>query len=134
MGTFSLIERERRFSLQEKGSNFVQYPQNEFRLRAARVIAKFSFPSNAREYNMWFVYILECKDGSLYTGITDNPERRFDEHKNKRGGKYTKSKGGVKRMLYKEEHATRSLALKRESQIKSWRREKKLNLINKILK
>lgn len=78
---------------------------------------------------MWFVYILKCKDGSLYTGITNDLERRFSEHKNRKGGHYTSSHGVVER-LYSEKFGTRPEALKRERQIKGWRRDKKLNLIN----
>jgi putative endonuclease len=78
---------------------------------------------------MWFVYIIQCKDGSFYTGITDNLERRFSEHRNKKGGHYTSSHG-AKRLLYSEKFDTKSEALKRERQIKGWRREKKLKLMN----
>ena len=78
---------------------------------------------------MYFVYILECKDLSLYTGITTDVERRFKEHKSGAGGAYTGSKE-VTRILYTEEHPDRSSALKREAEIKSWTRAKKLNLIN----
>lgn len=78
---------------------------------------------------MWFVYILKCKDGSFYTGISNNPDRRFLEHKNKKGGHYTSSHGVVER-VYLEECIDKSAALKRERQIKGWRREKKLSLIN----
>lgn len=77
---------------------------------------------------MYFVYIMECKDGSLYTGITTNVERRFAEHKTGIGGHYTHAKEAVK-MLYTEPHSDRSSASKRESEIKGWRRKKKLNLI-----
>lgn len=79
---------------------------------------------------MYFVYIIECKDGSLYTGITTNVDRRFSEHKNGRGGHYTSSKE-VSKIVYTEEHSDRSSALKREAQIKSWRREKKMTLFKK---
>jgi putative endonuclease len=79
---------------------------------------------------MYFVYIIECKDGSLYTGITNNIERRFNEHKNGRGGHYTSSKR-VRKIIYTEIHQDKSSALKREAQIKGWRREKKLTLIKK---
>ncbi len=79
---------------------------------------------------MYFVYIIECKDKSLYTGITNDLDRRFNEHKNGMGGHYTSSKEVV-RIVYKEEHADRSSALKREAQIKGWKREKKLELLNK---
>lgn len=79
---------------------------------------------------MYFVYIIECGDKSLYTGITNDLERRFDEHKNGIGGHYTSSKEVV-RILYTEEHPDRSSALKREAEIKGWKRNKKLDLINK---
>lgn len=78
---------------------------------------------------MYFLYIIECKDKSLYTGITNDLNRRFDQHKNKKGGHYTSSKEVV-RIVYTEEYPNRSLALKREAQIKGWRREKKLALFN----
>lgn len=78
---------------------------------------------------MWYIYILECEDKSLYTGVTNNLERRFSEHKNRKGGHYTASHTVLKR-LYSEEFKTRSDAQKREAQIKGWRREKKLALIN----
>lgn len=77
---------------------------------------------------MYFVYIIECSDKSLYTGITNNLERRFNEHKSGIGGHFTSSKEVV-RIVYTEEHSDRSSALKREAQIKGWRREKKLTLI-----
>lgn len=76
----------------------------------------------------YIVYILQCADKSIYTGITTDIQRRFNEHKNGEGGHYTKSKGVVK-ILYTESHKNKSSALKRESEIKSWHREKKLVLI-----
>jgi putative endonuclease len=79
---------------------------------------------------MYFLYILKCKNGSLYTGITTNVERRFIEHKKGTGGHYTRSQGVVK-IVYTEEHPDRSTALKREAEIKSWKREKKLELWKK---
>ena len=78
---------------------------------------------------MYFVYIIQCSDGSLYTGITNNLKRRFNEHKTGIGGHYTSSKQ-VEKIVYTEDHLDRSSALKREAQIKGWRREKKLDLIN----
>ncbi len=77
---------------------------------------------------MYFLYILECGDGSLYTGITTDVERRFEEHKEGAGGHYTRSRGAVK-VRYIEKHADRSSASKREAQIKGWKREEKLRLI-----
>jgi len=80
--------------------------------------------------HMYFVYLLECKDGSLYTGITTDVERRFAEHKSGIGGHYTRSKEVV-RVVYTEQYPNRSFALKREAQIKGWTRQKKLALIKK---
>ena len=79
---------------------------------------------------MYFVYLLKCVDGSIYTGITNDLERRFNQHKNKKGGAYTKAHRVVK-IVYIEEFPNRSEALKREAEIKSWRRERKLSLIRK---
>ena len=76
---------------------------------------------------MHYLYILLCKDDTLYTGVTNNLKRRFLQHKNKRGGRYTSIHGAVK-ILYKEGYLIRKGALKREKQIKSWRREKKIRL------
>lgn len=81
----------------------------------------------------YFVYLLKCRDESIYTGITTDVKRRFAEHRNKRGGHYTGSHE-VQKILYAEEYPTRSAALKREAEIKSWRREKKINLINRPIK
>jgi len=78
---------------------------------------------------MYFVYLVQCSDNTIYTGITNDLERRFNEHKNKKGGHYTSSRN-VEKIIYTEEFATKSEALKREAEIKSWRREKKLRLIN----
>ncbi len=77
---------------------------------------------------MYFVYILKCSDGSLYTGITTDVKRRFAEHKHGLGGHYTSAKKAV-RIKYTERHSDRSSASKREAEIKSWPREKKLELI-----
>tara|TARA_B100001971_G_C18044080_1_gene459219 strand:- start:241 stop:486 length:246 start_codon:yes stop_codon:yes gene_type:complete len=79
---------------------------------------------------MYYVYILQCVDKSLYTGITTDLERRFAEHKDKLGGHYTSSHA-VKKILYSEKCKTKSEALKREIEIKSWRRDKKLELVKK---
>jgi putative endonuclease len=77
---------------------------------------------------MYFVYILECKDGSLYTGITTDVARRFSEHQAGTASHYTRAHGAVK-MVYTEECADRSTASKRESAIKRLSREQKLLLI-----
>lgn len=73
---------------------------------------------------MYFVYLLECEDGSLYTGITTDVNRRFEEHKKGIGSHYTKAKK-AKRIIYAEEQPDRSAAQKREAEIKGWPRERK---------
>ncbi len=65
----------------------------------------------------------------MYTGITNNLERRFKEHKDKIGGHYTASHK-VEKVIYTKKYETKSEALKREAQIKGWKRNKKLALVN----
>jgi len=77
---------------------------------------------------MYFVYILECSDTSLYTGITNDLERRFKQHESGKGGNYTRSRKVV-RIAYAEEQKDKSSALKREAEIKKWTQQKKLALI-----
>lgn len=74
---------------------------------------------------MWFVYVLVCEDKSFYTGSTNNLEKRFSEHKNGKGGRYTSSHKPLK-LIYSEKFSTKSEALKREAEIKSWNRKKKI--------
>ena len=76
---------------------------------------------------MWNVYILECKDGSLYTGVTTDVKRRFKEHKNK-ATRYTRSHP-PRKITYTENFPTQSQALKREAEIKRLTRKKKLALV-----
>ena len=72
----------------------------------------------------WFVYIIKCADESFYTGITNDLERRFFEHSHKKGGKYTSGHKPLE-IIYHESYVNKSEALKRESQIKGWSRQKK---------
>ena len=81
-----------------------------------------------QSYLMYYIYLIKCKDKTLYTGITTDIQRRFKEHSLGKGGAYTRSKK-VERVLYTEPYENRSSALKRESEIKGWTRQKKLNLI-----
>lgn len=77
----------------------------------------------------WFVYIIECSDKSLYTGITVDLERRINEHNSSsKGAKYTRSRRPV-HMVYFEMHENRSKATKREIEIKNLSKKEKLNLI-----
>jgi putative endonuclease len=77
---------------------------------------------------MWKVYILETKKGALYTGITNDLEKRMATHKKGRGALFTRL-CGVKELLYSENRRNRSFASKREAEIKKWPRKKKLELI-----
>lgn len=79
----------------------------------------------------FYLYILRCSDDTLYTGITNNVERRLSEHNtSKKGAKYTKSRRPLE-LLYTEEFANKSDALKRELEIKKLNRTEKLALIAK---
>lgn len=80
---------------------------------------------------MYFVYILECIDGSLYTGITTDVARRFLEHQKGKGGHYTRSHQ-AQRIIYTEKVKTRSQALKREYYIKKLPLVNKQKLINEV--
>ena len=77
---------------------------------------------------MWYLYILRCGDGTLYTGITTDVERRLEAHRQGRGAKYTRGRGPLE-LAYQEECGTHSEALKREYAIKQLSREEKENLI-----
>lgn len=77
----------------------------------------------------WVVYILECKDSTLYTGVTDNFERRFETHQNGKGAKYTRGRGPLK-LRYMESCGDMSEALRREIAIKRLSRQEKLALCN----
>ena len=77
----------------------------------------------------WFVYILECNDSTLYTGITNNLEKRIEQHNNgQEGAKYTRARRPVK-CVYKEIQKNRSEATKRELAIKKLSRSEKIKLI-----
>ena len=78
----------------------------------------------------WFVYMVQCADNSLYTGITTDTERRLHEHNNdnKKGARYTKVRRPVA-LVYHEASASRSDASKREAAIKKLSRKQKLKLI-----
>ncbi len=74
----------------------------------------------------WYVYILQCADNSLYTGITTDVTRRLTEHNNdnKLAAKYTRVRRPVK-LVYQEKLESRSLATKREAEIKKLKRDEK---------
>ena len=75
-----------------------------------------------------FVYMLRCKDGSLYTGWTNDLEHRLEMHNSERGAKYTRGRGPLE-LVYSEELPDKEAALRRECAIKKLRREQKLALL-----
>ena len=76
----------------------------------------------------WFVYILKCRDNTLYTGITNNVEKRLLAHEEGRGAKYTKGRGPFK-IVYKKKFKTRSEATIKELEIKKLNSKEKRELI-----
>ena len=76
----------------------------------------------------WFIYILECQDGSFYTGITTDIERRLKMHNDGKGARFTRSRRPVK-VIYQESLSTRAQALIREYKIKALSRIKKQALV-----
>jgi putative endonuclease len=80
----------------------------------------------------WTVYIIHCDDGSLYTGVTTDLERRFNEHlTGRRGAKYFNGRKPGQ-VVYSEELHTRSSACRREAAIKKLSRDEKLRVIKKV--
>lgn len=75
----------------------------------------------------WLVYMLRCRDGSLYTGITNDLPKRLKAHAAGKASRYTRSRLPV-RLAYQEPHASKSAALKREAAIKKLPRHLKLSL------
>lgn len=81
---------------------------------------------------MNYTYILECKDGTFYTGWTNNLEKRLKDHNDGKGAKYTKTRRPVV-LAYYEEFATKEEAMKREYAIKQMKRSEKKKLIEKSM-
>lgn len=77
---------------------------------------------------VWYLYILQCRDGTLYTGITDDIDRRMTQHNAGKGAKYTRGRGPVT-LRYREECQSHSHALKREIEIKKLTRAQKQALL-----
>jgi putative endonuclease len=76
----------------------------------------------------WSLYILECGDGSLYTGISNNVEKRLTSHQSGKGAKYTRTHQPVK-LMYVEKCGRQGKAMSREREVKRFPKKKKLNLI-----
>ncbi len=77
----------------------------------------------------WTVYMVQCSDGSLYTGVTTDLERRLAQHNNGRGAKYTRARRPV-RLVYAERAADKGAALRREIALKRLSSARKRRLIN----
>ena len=82
---------------------------------------------------LWFVYMLRCKDNSIYTGITNNLDRRIRAHMSGSGSKYVRGKLPVE-LIYKEYFLNRSSASKREIQVKKLKKKEKELLIRSAIK
>ena len=79
-----------------------------------------------------YVYMLRCKDGSLYTGWTNDLAHRLDMHREGKGAKYTRGRGPLD-LVYSEELGDKETAMKREAAIKKLTRQQKLLLISGTL-
>jgi putative endonuclease len=78
----------------------------------------------------WTLYILKCADDTLYTGITNDLEKRISDHEAGNGAKYTRGRGPLK-LVYNEDHKNRSVASKREYEVKKFTRVQKETLIKR---
>ena len=76
----------------------------------------------------WIVYILECADKTLYTGVTNDLAKRLEKHESGKGAKYARGRAPYK-IVFSEPHASKSAAMKREAAIKKLRKEEKLKLL-----
>jgi putative endonuclease len=79
--------------------------------------------------SQWHLYIIRCRDGTFYNGITNNLDQRIQDHNRGKGCRYTKYRWPVK-LIYSEVYPDRSAAMKREPHIQGWSRKKKMTLIS----
>ena len=97
-------------------------------IKQMQVKEKTSSCNNAEQ---WTVYILRCKDTTLYTGITKDIERRVKQHNDGIASKYTQNRRPVE-VVYKEKKMGRANALVREAEIKQYSKEKKEQLVSTL--
>ena len=76
----------------------------------------------------WYLYILRCKDGTLYTGIATDVQKRLEMHRSGKGAKYTRGRSPLE-LVYSEECENHSQALKRECEVKKLSKDQKQQLI-----
>lgn len=79
----------------------------------------------------WYLYILRCGDGSLYTGITVDVPKRLEAHQKGKGAKYTRGRGPLE-LVYQEKCEDHSQALRRELEIKAMTREEKIRFLENL--
>jgi len=103
--------------------------RNEAQRSEVEGCGPMGFEAQRSEVEGWHVYILLCRDGAFYVGMTSDLQRRWEEHSSGRGGHYTRCNPPV-RMVHTEHFATRPQAESRERQLKGWTRRKKQALIN----
>ncbi len=89
-------------------------------------------PAISTKNKMFYFYIFQCADGTLYCGSTNNIINREKRHNSGFGAKYTKIHGGGK-IIYSEKYPTIKEAMQREAQVKKWPRIKKQSLISGVL-
>lgn len=82
---------------------------------------------------IYYIYMLRCKDGSIYTGYTDNIYKRIEKHRSSKGAKYTRGRGPFELVHY-ESFFTKEEAMQREAAIKKLNKEAKLKLIEENAK
>lgn len=80
---------------------------------------------------MHYVYIVKCADGTYYTGYTNDLKRRIKQHNAGEGAKYTKGRRPVE-LVHSEQFETKSEAMKREYEIKQFKRRRKTEIINQV--
>ena len=84
--------------------------------------------SRRRKFEPWYLYILECNDGSFYTGVAKDVARRFKMHESGKASRYTRTHLPVK-LIYQEKCKSRTQALVRECAVKTFPKKKKLALV-----
>ena len=105
---------------------------NRFTRRAVKISRRNAEYFMIKNKPKWFVYILECSDGTYYTGVTKDLSRRLDEHNtSKKGAKYTRSRRPVKLLSYMCVE-TMSEALKVEASVKKKKRKDKLSYLSSL--
>lgn len=103
--------------------------------QAQAVTSDHGATSEIEQVSMWYLYLIRCANGHLYTGITTDVARRFNEHQSNspKAAKYLRGKGPLT-LMYQEQVGTRSDALKREIAVKKLSRDQKLALIESVLR